>query len=94
MKTDSRGAAGLAVVLGILLIAVVGYAGYSVFIQEDETDISDVGDYSDVLRQTDTEESEPIESSSDIDNQLSEIEDIDLDSEFDTSSLEEDISDL
>lgn len=92
MRKDVRGIAGLTLLLVVLLVAAVAYAGYVVFYQED-SEVVDTGDSSSVQRQTETD-NEPVESAQDIEEELSEIESVDLESELDTSGLDEDLNAL
>lgn len=85
ISTSNKGFMDISIVLVILLVIAVGFAAYSYVGNQNEDD----GFESDHVV---TPTAEPVKSAEDIDTQLSELEQIDVDSELDTSELDAEAS--
>jgi hypothetical protein len=83
--SSQEGSLHLAGILAVIVLAIVGVAGYLVFTNEKDTT-------KDTTSQIDVDTTDPIQTTSDIDEASASLEE--YDSELDPSQLDEDLNSL
>ena len=88
-STDTKGFAVLGLVLIVLLVGVIGFAGWTVY-SNSKDDTNSTATSEQVAADETAEQT--INTASDIDTSTQELDSADIDSQLDTSGLDEDIN--